>query len=56
MKKRRKATAQKTLDGADAKRRGRGDGPTDDGGEEDDDEEEEEGRQTLWAAFGRLTD
>ena len=29
------------------------DGPTD-GGEED--EEEEEGRQTLWAAFGRLTE
>ena len=25
-------------------------------GEEDDEEEEEEGRQTLWAAFGRLTD
>ena len=23
---------------------------------EEDDEEEEEGRQTLWAAFGRLTD
>ena len=32
MKKRRNATAQKTLDDADAKRRGRGDGPTDDGG------------------------
>ena len=54
MKKSRNATAQKTLDDADAKRRGRGDGPMD-GGEEDDDEEEE-GRQTLWAAFGRLTD